>query len=80
MNSTADKAERESDFGMVAKIRYGDLKEQERLLKEAEDKLHLLPEEERFSSDTVTANDIAAVVSKWTGIPLQKCCNLIENV
>ncbi|MCI1266109.1 MAG: AAA family ATPase [Saprospiraceae bacterium] len=72
MNSTADKAERESDFGMVAKIRYGDLKEQERLLKEAEDKLHLLPEEERFSSDTVTANDIAAVVSKWTGIPLQK--------
>lgn len=72
MNSAADKAERESDFGMVAKIRYGDLKEQEKLLKEAEDKLHLLPEEERFSSDTVTANDIAAVVSKWTGIPLQK--------
>ncbi|MBL0236381.1 MAG: AAA family ATPase [Saprospiraceae bacterium] len=72
MNSAADKAERESDFGMVAKIRYGDLKEQERLLKDAEDKLHLLPEEERFSSDTVTANDIAAVVSKWTGIPLQK--------
>ena len=49
-----------------------DLKVQEKLLKEAEDKLHLLPEEERFSSDTVTANDIAAVVSKWTGIPLQK--------
>ena len=72
MNSAADKAERESDFGMVAKIRYGDLKEQEKLLKEAEDKLHLLPEEERFSSDTVTANDIAAVVSTWTGIPLQK--------
>ena len=72
MNSAADKAERESDFGMVAKIRYGDLKEQEKLLKEAEDKLHLLPEEERFSSDTVTANDIAAGVSKWTGIPLQK--------
>ncbi|MBK9270441.1 MAG: ATP-dependent chaperone ClpB [Saprospiraceae bacterium] len=72
LNIQADRAERESDFGMVAKIRYGDMKEQERLLHEAEEKLKALPEGTRFTSDTVTSNDIAGVVSKWTGIPLQK--------
>ncbi|MBK8954171.1 MAG: ATP-dependent chaperone ClpB [Saprospiraceae bacterium] len=68
----ADRAERESDFGKVAKLKYGDLKEQEKLLKEAEEKLNALPGASRFTSDVVTENDIAAVVSKWTGIPLQK--------
>jgi len=72
LNVQADKAERESDFGLVAKLKYGDLKEQEKQLKEADDKLNALPEGSRFTSDTVTANDIAVVVSKWTGIPLTK--------
>ncbi|MBL8687422.1 MAG: AAA family ATPase, partial [Alphaproteobacteria bacterium] len=63
---------RESDFGLVAKLKYGDLKEQEQQLKDAEIKLNNLPEGSRFTSDTVTANDIAVVVSKWTGIPLTK--------
>ncbi|MDQ3141532.1 MAG: AAA family ATPase [Bacteroidota bacterium] len=72
INIASDKAERESDFGLVAKLRYGDLKEQERLLQEAEAKIVALPEGSRFTSDSVTANDIAVVVSKWTGIPLQK--------
>ncbi|HRH99818.1 MAG TPA: ATP-dependent chaperone ClpB [Saprospiraceae bacterium] len=72
INGAAEKAERESDFGLVAKLKYGDLKEQEKQLKEAEDRLSALPEGTRFTSDTVTANDIAGVVSKWTGIPLQK--------
>ncbi len=72
INMSAEKAERESDFGLVAKLKYGDLKEQEKLLKDAEDKLNALPEGSRFTSDTVTENDIAIVVSKWTGIPIQK--------
>ncbi len=72
INVEAERAERESDFGKVAKLKYGDLKEQERQLQEAEEKLRTLPEGERFTSDTVTENDIAVVVSKWTGIPLQK--------
>jgi ATP-dependent Clp protease ATP-binding subunit ClpB len=72
INISAEKAERESDFGLVAKLKYGDIKEQEKLLKEAEDKLNSLPEGSRFTSDTVTENDIAIVVSKWTGIPIQK--------
>ena len=41
-------------------------------LKTSEEKLANLPEGSRFTSDCVTSNDIAAVVSKWTGIPLQK--------
>jgi ATP-dependent Clp protease ATP-binding subunit ClpB len=72
INIKAERAERESDFGLVAKLKYGDLKEQEKLLKKAEEKLQALPEGSRFTSDIVTANDIAIVVSKWTGIPLQK--------
>ncbi|MBK9737283.1 MAG: AAA family ATPase [Saprospiraceae bacterium] len=68
----AQKAERESDFEKVAKIRYGDLKEKEVQLKIANEKLDLLPEESRFTNEVVTANDIADVVSKWTGIPVSK--------
>jgi len=68
----AQKAERESDFEKVAKIRYGDLKEKEAQLKVANDKLEKLPEESRFTNEMVTANDIADVISKWTGIPVSK--------
>ncbi|MCL4106453.1 UNVERIFIED_CONTAM: hypothetical protein GTU68_030411 [Idotea baltica] len=58
----ADVAERESDFEKVARIRYGDLKDKNAQLVEVEKKL----------DEEVTANDIAEVVSRWTGIPLQK--------
>ena len=68
----AQKAERESDFEKVAKIRYGDLKEKEAQLKVANEKLEKLPEESRFTNEMVTANDIADVISKWTGIPVSK--------
>lgn len=68
----ADKAERESDYETVAKIRYGDLKAEESKLSEKEKELELLPEDSRFTNEEVTANDIAEIVSKWTGIPLQK--------
>ena len=65
-------AERESDFEEVAKIRYGKIKEAQEKLKKAEAKLDKLPEDTRFTNERVTANDIAEVVSKWTGIPLKK--------
>ncbi len=68
----ASKAERESDYETVAKIRYGQIKEQEKLLEQAEADLEKLPEEHRFTNEEVTANDIAEVVSRWTGIPVQK--------
>ena len=72
LEQLADKAERESNFEEVAKIRYGQIKEQEKLLAEAEKNLDKLPEESRFTNEQVTANDIAEVVAKWTGIPVSK--------
>ena len=72
LEQLADKAERNSDFEEVAKIRYGEMQEQQAMLKAAEEKLQKLPEEKRFTNDEVTADDIAAVVSRWTGIPVNK--------
>ncbi len=68
----AAKAERNSDFELVAKIRYGELQEQQAMLKAAEEKLASLSEEKRLTNDEVTADDIAEVVSRWTGIPVSK--------
>ncbi len=68
----AEVAERESDFEKVAKLKYGDLKAKEEELKKAEKELDKLPEESRFTNEEVTANDIAEVVARWTGIPVTK--------
>jgi len=68
----ADKAERDSNFELVAKIRYGDLKEKEAMLKATEEKLDKLPEGTRFTNEEVTQDDIAEVVARWTGIPVTK--------
>lgn len=69
---TAQKAERDSNYELVAKIRYGELKEKEAMLRVAEEKLDALPEDRRFTKDEVNSGDIAEVVSRWTGIPLRK--------
>ena len=68
----ANRAERNSDYETVAKIRYGQLQEKHAMLKVAEEKLEKLPEDNRFTNQQVTANDIADVVSRWTGIPVAK--------
>ena len=68
----ADMAERDSDFEKVAKIRYGDLKEKEAMLKAAEEKLNKIAPDSRYTNEEVTANDIADVVARWTGIPVSK--------
>ncbi|MBL7791422.1 MAG: AAA family ATPase, partial [Saprospiraceae bacterium] len=72
LDKEADKAERNSDYETVAKIRYGELQHQQSLLKAAEEKLGLLPEENRLTNQQVTANDIAEVVGRWTGIPVSR--------
>lgn len=72
LEQVAEKAERESDFETVAKIRYGKIKEKEAILKVAEEKLDKLPHENRFTIEQVTANDIAEVVARSTGIPVTK--------
>ena len=65
-------AERESNYEKVAKIRYGELVAEKTKLTEAEEKLHAISRDSRFTNEEVTADDIAEVVSRWTGIPLQK--------
>ena len=72
LEQEADRAERESDFETVAKIRYGQIKDKELMLKVAEEKLLELPDEHRFTNEAVTDNDIAEVVARWTGIPVAK--------
>ncbi len=68
----ADRAERHSDFETVAKIRYGELQELQSQLAVALKKLDKLPDEKRFTNEEVTANDIAEVVGRWTGIPVAR--------
>ena len=67
----ADRAERAGDFGKVAEIRYGKIKEAEEKLEKL--KVELLERQENSSlvKEEVTSEDIAEVVSKWTGIPVQ---------
>ncbi len=72
LEQDAERAERESDFELVAKIRYGELKEKEAMLKVAEEKLDKLPDDNRFTIEQVTANDIAEVIARSTGIPVTK--------
>jgi ATP-dependent Clp protease ATP-binding subunit ClpB len=68
----AERAERHSDFETVAKIRYGELQELQTQLEAAEKKLDQLPDDKRFTNEEVTANDIAEVVGRWTGIPVAR--------
>ncbi|MFT4876828.1 MAG: ATP-dependent Clp protease ATP-binding subunit ClpB, partial [Bacteroidia bacterium] len=67
----ADRAERAGDFGKVAEIRYGKIKEAEVQLEKL--KVELLERQANSSlvKEEVTSEDIAEVVSKWTGIPVQ---------
>ncbi|MCB0573482.1 MAG: AAA family ATPase, partial [Saprospiraceae bacterium] len=66
------RAEREGSLEQASKIKYQDIPAQEAMLKAAEDKLSQLSPENRMTTQTVTANDIADVVSRWTGIPVAK--------
>ena len=66
------RAEREGNLEVASRIKYQDIPAQEAMLKAAEDKLGQLAPENRMTTQTVTANDIADVVSRWTGIPLAK--------
>ena len=72
LEMAADKAERDSDFETVAKIRYGEMQKLQTALKVAEEKLDTLPEDVRFTTEEVTANDIAETVARWTGIPVAR--------
>lgn len=68
----AEQAERNGDYGKVAEIRYGKIQNAEKQLKEFEEELHNTKDDNRLMKEEVSSEDIAEVVAKWTGIPIQK--------
>ncbi|MDL2245506.1 ATP-dependent chaperone ClpB [Parabacteroides sp. OttesenSCG-928-J18] len=72
MKFEADKAEREGDYGKVAELRYGKIKAKEEEIGEVEAKLHAMQGNDAMIKEEVDSEDIADVVSRWTGIPVNK--------
>ncbi len=68
----AEQAERQGEYGKVAEIRYGRIKEAQARLDELNDKLRDMQGDSPLIKEEVTADDIAEIVSKWTGIPVNK--------
>ena len=68
----ADKAEREGDYGKVAEIRYGKLQALNKEIEETQQRLHQMQGDKAMIKEEVDAEDIADVVSRWTGIPVSK--------
>ena len=68
----AERAEREGDYGRVAEIRYGKLQALEQDIKQIQGQLKQAQGTEAMVKEEVTADDIADVVSRWTGIPVSK--------
>ncbi|GAB7086989.1 ATP-dependent chaperone ClpB [Marinifilum fragile] len=68
----AEKAEREGDYGRVAEIRYGKLKEVEEEIEALNEKLKQNQKSDALIKEEVMNDDIAEVVSRWTGIPVNR--------
>ncbi len=68
----ADQAERAGDYGRVAEIRYGRIKESQDKVEALKKELAEKQSDSRMLKEEVTAEDIAGVVSRWTGIPVTK--------
>ena len=72
LKQQADRAEREGNYGLVAEIRYGKLKALNDRIVDTEKALHETQGGNAMIKEVVTAEDIADVVSRWTGIPVSK--------
>src|SRR5690606_33676029 len=68
----AEQAERAGDFGRVAELRYGRIRESEQRLEELKQQLKEMQGDNTLLKEEVDAEDIADVVAKWTGIPVAK--------
>ncbi len=67
-----DRAENESDLAAASRIKYGEIPDIERKIAEYRTQIDDIPTESRLLRDQVTADDIAAVVARWTGIPVDR--------
>ena len=72
LNFEADKAEREGDYGRVAEIRYSSIEQKRKEIAEIQEQLRAMQGEKALIKEEVDAEDIADVVSRWTGIPVNK--------
>ncbi len=72
LNFEAERAERESDYARVAQIRYSSIKQKEDENREIQQKLNAMQGDKALIKEEVDADDIADVVSRWTGIPVTK--------
>ena len=68
----SERAERDGDYGLVAEIRYGKIKNAQEKIKNLNDELSKFQNSNSLIREVVTYDDIAEVVSKWTGIPVNK--------
>lgn len=68
----AERAEREGNYGKVAEIRYGKIKESEEKLREMQVRMKEEMGDNPMLKEEVTSEDIAEVVARWTGIPVKK--------
>ena len=72
LRTEAEKAERDADFGKVAEIRYGKMAEEEQKIEAKKAELNAFQSELRMMKEEVEAEDIAEIISRWTGIPVSK--------
>ena len=72
LRTEAERAEREGNYGRVAEIRYGRLQEIESQIADIQRRLHDRQGTEAMIKEEVDADDIADVVSRWTGIPVNR--------
>lgn len=72
LNFEADRAEREGDYGKVAEIRYSKVQQKEAENVQIQEQLKAMQGEKALIKEEVDAEDIADVVSRWTGIPVNK--------
>ncbi len=72
MEHQAGEAERQGDYGKVAELRYGKIKEKERKLQEKQEELKKKQQQGGLINEEVGGEEVAEVVSRWTGIPVAK--------
>jgi len=72
LNFEADKAEREGDYARVAEIRYSKIAQKQTEIETTQKQLQMMQGERALIKEEVDAEDIADVVSRWTGIPVNK--------
>jgi ATP-dependent Clp protease ATP-binding subunit ClpB len=68
----AEQAEREGNYGRVAEIRYGQIKAIETNIEKLNEELHVIQKDNALIKEEVDAEDIAEIVSRWTGIPVSR--------